>query len=87
MGLPQEKLGVLIGLDESCSSARISRYEGGVHKAPVETAIKLADALGVPLPYLYCPDDEMSEVILAFAKLDTQARGELKAWLHGKAVL
>jgi transcriptional regulator with XRE-family HTH domain len=28
-GIPQDKLGVMIGLDESSSSARISRYETG----------------------------------------------------------
>ena len=31
MGIPQDKLGVAIGLDESTASARISRYETGVH--------------------------------------------------------
>lgn len=75
-----------IGLDESCSSARISRYEAGKHAAPVETAKLLADALDVPLAFLYCPEDELAEVIMAYSELDTQARGELKAWLHGRAV-
>ena len=35
LGLPQDKLGVMIGLDEGCSSARISRYEtGGLPAGP-----------------------------------------------------
>ena len=48
VGIPQDHLGVLIGLEES-SSERISRYESGVHEPPLATAEKLAGALGVPL--------------------------------------
>lgn len=46
MGLPQDKLGVMIGLDEGSSSARISRYETGVHEPAFNIACKLAQALG-----------------------------------------
>jgi transcriptional regulator with XRE-family HTH domain len=38
MGLPQDKLGVLIGIDERSSSARMSRYENGVHEPPIQVA-------------------------------------------------
>ena len=48
MGLPQDKLGVMIGLDEGSSSARISRYETGVHEPAFNIACKLAQALQVP---------------------------------------
>lgn len=41
-GLPQDRLGVAIGLDETTSSARISRYETGVHEPPIATARLLA---------------------------------------------
>jgi len=41
-GIAQDKLGVMIGLDEGCSSARMSRYETGVHEPPwVKNGIKL----------------------------------------------
>jgi len=43
--LPQDRLGVLIGLDEGCSSARISRYETGTHQPPFLVAEKLAGVL------------------------------------------
>lgn len=66
LGLPQDKLGVMIGLDESCSSARISRYESGVHEPPFATAKQLAVALKVPTAYLYCEEDELAEVILKY---------------------
>jgi len=65
LGLPQDKFGVLIGLDESCSSARISRYEAGIHEPPLKTAQLLAATLGVPLAYLYCEDDQMAEMIVS----------------------
>ena len=69
-GLPQDRLGVAIGLDEGCSSARISRYETGAHEPPLAVAQKLAYALNVPVPYLYCPSDRLSELLLATAKFD-----------------
>ena len=44
VGIPQDKLGVMIGLDESCSSARMSRYESGIHSPPFNTVERIADA-------------------------------------------
>ena len=38
LGWPWEKIGVAIGIDESSSRARISRYELGVYEPPVPTA-------------------------------------------------
>lgn len=51
LGLSQDRLGVLIGLDEHTASARISRYETGAHEPPIKTARLLAQVLGVPLAY------------------------------------
>jgi transcriptional regulator with XRE-family HTH domain len=70
LGWAQEKLGVLIGIDESSSRARISRYELGTHEPPVKTARMLAQALGVPLAYLYCDDDGVAALLLALHQLD-----------------
>ena len=69
IGLPQDKLGVLIGLDEGCSSARISRYESGKHQPPLKTVQLLASKLGVPTAYLFCEDDLLAEAILKLAQL------------------
>ena len=69
MGIAQDKLGVMIGLDETVASARISRYEGGVHEPPISTSRALAEALSVPLGYLYCDDDRLAEIILAASEL------------------
>jgi transcriptional regulator with XRE-family HTH domain len=77
LGWSQEKVGVLIGLDESSSRARISRYELGVHEPPVAIARLIADALGVPLPYLYCDDYAVAALLLANFRLTEEcAPGE-----------
>lgn len=74
LGWPQERVGVLIGIDESCSRARISRYELGIHEPAVPTAQRIADALMVPLAYLYCEDDTVAELLLALHRLPQAER-------------
>lgn len=76
-GIPQDQLGVLIGIDELTSSARISRYENGTHEPPFATAAKLAQALGVPVPFFYCADDDMARLVLAFDRLTPPQRQQL----------
>jgi transcriptional regulator with XRE-family HTH domain len=71
---PQERVGVLIGIDESSSRARISRYELGVHEPPVQTARLIADALGVPLTYLFCEDDQTAALLLSLHQLSAGDR-------------
>lgn len=74
LGWSQEKVGVLIGIDESSSRARISRYELGVHEPPVATARLIAEALEVPLAYLFCEDDPMAALLLSLQQLGEQER-------------
>ena len=74
LGLSQEKVGVSIGLDESCSRTRISRYETGAHEPAIATSLLLAAALGVPLAYLYCEDDTLAEIIRLADPLDLNAK-------------
>ncbi|KGH03253.1 hypothetical protein P608_25710 [Comamonas thiooxydans] len=82
----QEKVGVLIGIDESSSRARISRYELGTHEPPVKTARQIAEVLGVPLAYLYCEDDEVAELLLALRRLDSPARLQrVTSWINEMA--
>lgn len=68
-GIAQDKLGVAVGLDEGTASARISRYETGIHEPPFEFALRLAKVLGVPVTYFYCDDPQLLEVILAWGKM------------------
>lgn len=61
--LTQEKLGIAIGLDELVASARINRYEKGVHLPDLTTLSNIAAALDVPAAYFFA-DDALSELIL-----------------------
>lgn len=82
LGWSQEKVGVLIGIEESSSRARISRYELGTHEPPVKTARMIAEALGVPLAYLYCEDEYCAKFLLMLETLDKHQREEtLAKWL------
>lgn len=72
--LPQDRLGVLAGLEESSSSARISRYESGIHEPPVRFAEALAKVLGVSAAFFYCADDRLAEMILFYADLPEAKR-------------
>ncbi|WER46604.1 helix-turn-helix transcriptional regulator [Cupriavidus sp. WKF15] len=75
--IPQDKLGVAIGLDETTASARISRYETGVHEPSFEIARKLAAVLKVPTAYLYCDQDELAEFLLAWPHLTRTEKKEI----------
>lgn len=84
VGIPQDRLGVAIGLDETTASARVSRYETGVHAPPVEIAARLAMVLNVPTPFLYCEDDELAEVIQTWYRLSNIERQRLLTLLRTK---
>ena len=78
-GIAQDKLGVMIGLDEGSSSARMSRYENGVHEPPFLWVEKMAGVLGVPAAYFYCDDDRLAEIMLAYSALPEKKRKTLYA--------
>lgn len=82
-GLSQAELGTLAGLDPAVASTRINRYEVGVHDPDLATAQKLADALKVPLPYLFAADKRLARAILAFDQLSTKEKDRLLAELEG----
>ena len=69
VGLPQDRLGVLIGIDQHSASARMSRYENGIHEPSIATAQKMADALEVPLPFFYCESDLVADIVMASSEL------------------
>ncbi|MDY0014436.1 MAG: helix-turn-helix transcriptional regulator [Rhodocyclaceae bacterium] len=74
LGWSQEKVGVAIGIDESSARARISRYELGVHEPPLPTVKLIAEAMGVPLIYLYCEDDQVADLLLRLYRLEPRIR-------------
>lgn len=73
----------MIGLDEGCSSVRISRYETGIHEPPFGLASKLAAILGIPAAYLYCEDGELAALLLALSELDADERERTLAFARG----
>lgn len=77
MGIAQDKLGVMIGIDEMTSSARISRYETGIHEPPFAIAERLSAALHVPAAFFYCENDDMARLVVGFAALPVAAQSNL----------
>ena len=72
-----EKLGVAIGLDESCASTRISRYENGIHTIEYNTAERIAQVLDVPLAYFYADTEEFAELTNIFDHQDHERQQRL----------
>ncbi|CAN7590181.1 helix-turn-helix transcriptional regulator [Cupriavidus necator] len=76
--VPQDRLGVQIGIDELAASARISRYETGVHEPAFDIAVRLAEALQLPAAYFYCEDDDLAELVLTWKRLSKADRKDVK---------
>jgi transcriptional regulator with XRE-family HTH domain len=72
-----------MGLGSKFSQSNFSRYELVVHEPPVPTARLIADALGVPLAYIYCEDDKLAALLLSLHKLKPGARDRKVAELLG----
>lgn len=66
MGLSQEKLGIMAGIDEMSASARMNQYEKGKHVPDYDMASRIAKVLNVPVAYFYAEDDELAKAILNF---------------------
>jgi transcriptional regulator with XRE-family HTH domain len=66
-GLSQGQLGVKAGMDKFSASARISQYEHGKHMPDIQTLARLASVLRTPVPYFYCEDPELAEMIEKFS--------------------
>ena len=75
--ISQEKLGILIGLDEFVASTRINRYEKGVHIADPNTAERIAQVLNEPLSFFYAETEELAELNRIFYHLDLAKQQQL----------
>ena len=73
-GIAQDRLGVMIGLDEGCSSARMSRYENGVHEPPFPVIESIASILKVPVAYFFCDDDRLAEIMQIYMLANEKVR-------------
>jgi transcriptional regulator with XRE-family HTH domain len=83
-GLSQRKLGMAAGIDQTVAGTRISRYEAGVSEPSVHTVGRLARALGTPLAYFFCDDDQLAWIVQAFDRLTNRERADLVRWLDAR---
>ena len=83
LGLSQEAVGVAIGIDESCSRTRISRYETGKHEPADAICRLLAKALQVPVGYFYCDDDLEAEALLIIHAVSEDQKRRIVETLRG----
>lgn len=73
---------MLAGLEESSSSARISRYESGIHEPPHQFVEAVAKVLGISAAYFYCADDRLADLILVYSDLSEAKRATLQQSAH-----
>ncbi|MGZ4955089.1 MAG: helix-turn-helix domain-containing protein [Methylobacter sp.] len=73
-GVSQKKLGILAGIDEFSSSARINQYEKGKHAPDFPMAKRLAAVLNIPTSYLYEADDDIASMLMLYYQLNDEER-------------
>jgi len=74
IGISQKQLGISAGIDEFSASPRINQYETGKHHPDFSTSKRLAEALSIPVTYLYAEDDMLADLILAFSSATTKTK-------------
>jgi transcriptional regulator with XRE-family HTH domain len=73
-GLTQHELGVLAGIDEANSSAKMNQYEQGVHIPKFERLKDLAKALKVPTAYFYAESNDLAALLYSYDRLSSQLK-------------
>ncbi|HAA45030.1 MAG TPA: XRE family transcriptional regulator [Halomonas sp.] len=76
-GMTQRQLGEYLGMEPNLASARMTQYEKGQHAPNFLLLKRLSGALDVPIPYFFCEDDTVAELILELDKLDPAERQRL----------
>jgi transcriptional regulator with XRE-family HTH domain len=66
-----------VEIDEFSASPQINQYERGKHLPDLDTAKRLADALNVPMAYLYCPEEDLAEILIRAHELPAKKRGKI----------
>ena len=75
--LSQERLGVLAGIDEMSSSARMNQYERGKHEPDFSMVERIAQILNVPESYFYAKDDEAAWLLVILHRMQPTQRKKL----------
>lgn len=76
-GVSQRKIGIKAGINESTASTRINQYERGKHMPGLHIVARLAAVMRMPVPYFYCQDKELADVIVKFSTLGETQRKRL----------
>lgn len=76
-GLSQERLGVLAGIDEMSSSARMNQYERGKHEPDFSMVERIAKVLDVPESYFYAKDDDAAWLLVVFHRMPPADREKM----------
>lgn len=63
-GLTQEQLGILAGIEEFSASARMNRYEKGIHEPNFGMLKRIAEVLSLPPAYFYCEQEVLAELLV-----------------------
>ena len=77
VGLSQEKLGKLAGIDPMSASARMNQYERGKHSPDYQLMCRVAEILNTPVSWFYTEDEELARLQEVFYHLDPNVREPL----------
>ncbi|MRI34286.1 XRE family transcriptional regulator [Endozoicomonas sp. OPT23] len=80
-GISQKNLGILAGIDEFSASARMNHYEKGKHFPDFDTLERIAKILDVPVPYFYCKDDQLAELLVQYGRMPSEKKKKLLTFL------
>lgn len=84
-GYSQKALGIMAGMDAFSASARMNHYEKGRHLPDLDMAHRIAEILKVPTAYLFCPEPELAELLLALWAIDPAEFPQVKRYIERKA--
>jgi|TARA_R100001369_G_scaffold91758_1_gene134011 transcriptional regulator with XRE-family HTH domain len=82
--MTQRQLGEYLGMEPNLASARMTQYEKGQHAPNFQLLRRLSEALDVPIPYLFCEDETVAELILELDKLSPTERQKLLEQLKAR---
>ena len=84
VGISQERLGLLAGIEPASASARMNQYETGKHAPNTSTASLIAGVLNVSPSYFYSEDDDEARLLVLFHRMDSTERTQILGLAAGQ---
>ena len=78
-GVSQKMLGIMAGIDEFSSSARMNQYEKGKHAPDYAMVKRLAAVLNVPTSYFFEENDEIADLLMLYYRLSDAEKKQVLA--------